>query len=140
MWHGGSGRRHGRVRVLHVRNWLGGYHDDGENSGKRSNSSLMDTASHEGAANQNDTMRGSMKVLKLVFLAALLLVGPVHFAQARKNTGPAPAGCWWGPRGGLHCPRHVKSSSEESATQSEKRLMRECKGRPNAGACLGYAR
>ncbi len=32
-----------------------------------------------------------------------------------------------------------KSSSEESAAAREKRLKRECKGRPNAGACLGHA-
>lgn len=27
----------------------------------------------------------------------------------------------------------------ESVTTRERRLLRECKGRPNAGACLGYA-
>ncbi len=29
--------------------------------------------------------------------------------------------------------------SGESVTNRERRLLRECKGRPNAGACLGYA-
>jgi hypothetical protein len=29
--------------------------------------------------------------------------------------------------------------SGESVTARERRLLRECKGRPNAGACLGYA-
>ena len=29
--------------------------------------------------------------------------------------------------------------SGEAMPAREKRLMRECKGRPNAGACLGYA-
>ena len=33
-----------------------------------------------------------------------------------------------------------KSSSEESPAQRDKRLYRECKGMPNAGACLGYTR
>jgi len=28
----------------------------------------------------------------------------------------------------------------ETRTQREKRLLRECRGRPNAGACLGYAK
>jgi hypothetical protein len=32
-----------------------------------------------------------------------------------------------------------KAPSEESAAAREKRLKRECKGRPNAGACLGFA-
>lgn len=29
--------------------------------------------------------------------------------------------------------------SEETQAQRDRRLKRECKGRPNAGACLGYA-
>jgi hypothetical protein len=32
-----------------------------------------------------------------------------------------------------------KSTTEETAAAREKRLKRECKGRPNAGACLGFA-
>mgnify|MGYP006182422551 FL=1 len=34
----------------------------------------------------------------------------------------------------------VKSSSGETASERERRLIRECRGRPDAGACLGYAR
>jgi hypothetical protein len=30
--------------------------------------------------------------------------------------------------------------SAESRSERDKRLLRECKGRPNAGACEGYAR
>ncbi len=30
--------------------------------------------------------------------------------------------------------------SAENRSERDKRLMRECKGRPNAGACEGYAR
>ena len=30
--------------------------------------------------------------------------------------------------------------SAESLTESERRQLRECKGRPNAGACAGYTR
>ena len=33
-----------------------------------------------------------------------------------------------------------KSSSEESRAERERRLKRECRGRPNAGACLGFTR
>ena len=33
----------------------------------------------------------------------------------------------------------VRSTSEETTAQRDRRLSRECKGRPNAGACLGYA-
>ena len=31
-----------------------------------------------------------------------------------------------------------RSSSEETKAERERRLTRECKGMPNAGACLGY--
>ncbi len=34
----------------------------------------------------------------------------------------------------------VKSDSGETASERERRLIRECRGRPDAGACLGYAR
>lgn len=34
----------------------------------------------------------------------------------------------------------VKSSSAETPSERERRLIRECRGRPDAGACLGYAR
>lgn len=34
----------------------------------------------------------------------------------------------------------VKSESSETASERERRLRRECRGRPDAGACLGYAR
>lgn len=32
-----------------------------------------------------------------------------------------------------------RTPSGETVTDRERRLMRECKGRPNAGACLGFA-
>ena len=34
----------------------------------------------------------------------------------------------------------VEAPSHESPSAREKRLLRECKGRPNAGMCLGYTR
>ena len=36
--------------------------------------------------------------------------------------------------------KHQRSSSEESTAERDRRLYRECKGLPNAGACLGYAK
>ena len=35
--------------------------------------------------------------------------------------------------------RYIKSGSEETRAERERRLKRECKGRPNAGMCLGFA-
>jgi hypothetical protein len=36
-------------------------------------------------------------------------------------------------------PKIERSASDESAAERDRRLARECRGRPNAGACLGYA-
>lgn len=36
--------------------------------------------------------------------------------------------------------RFVEAPSSEKPAAREKRLKRECKGRPNAGMCLGYTR
>ena len=36
--------------------------------------------------------------------------------------------------------KHQRSPSEETTAERDRRLKRECKGAPNAGACLGYAR
>lgn len=33
-----------------------------------------------------------------------------------------------------------KAPSEEAPAERERRLKRECKGRPNAGMCAGYTR
>lgn len=58
-------------------------------------------------------------------------------------------GCHQSAKAGHHCHNHKGSSSAgqrasssgsaESPQVRERRLLRECKGRPNAGACLGYA-
>lgn len=36
--------------------------------------------------------------------------------------------------------KHQPSPSEEGTAERERRLYRECRGRPNAGACLGFTR
>jgi hypothetical protein len=35
--------------------------------------------------------------------------------------------------------RVIKNPNHETTSERERRLQRECKGLPNAGACLGYA-
>lgn len=34
--------------------------------------------------------------------------------------------------------QNIRSSSEESSAERDRRLYRECQGRPNSGACAGY--
>ena len=36
--------------------------------------------------------------------------------------------------------KHHRSPSEETTAERDRRMYRECWGRPNAGACLGYTR
>lgn len=54
-------------------------------------------------------------------------------------------GCHQSAKAGHHCHAHRAASgqnssgSAESPQARERRLLRECKGLPNAGACLGYA-
>ncbi|MDR0457607.1 MAG: hypothetical protein LBH10_01045 [Burkholderiaceae bacterium] len=38
-----------------------------------------------------------------------------------------------------HSVKFIKNPNQETTTERERRLKRECKGMPNAGACLGYA-
>ncbi len=59
--------------------------------------------------------------------AALAAVPGGATAQARPAPKKAAA------------PKFIPNSSHESARERERRLLRECKGRPNAGACAGYA-
>lgn len=35
--------------------------------------------------------------------------------------------------------QNSRNNSEESTAERERRLYRECQGRPNSGACAGYA-
>lgn len=60
-------------------------------------------------------------------LALALACGPVHAEGQKKAARAAPR------------VKVQEAPSHESPTQRDRRLERECKGRPNAGACLGYA-
>lgn len=84
-------------------------------------------------------------LIRAVALACAL--GAPHFVGA---TGGAvdQAGCHDSKKQGFHChPERAQgaagggafnSSQDRSQAERDKRLKRECKGRPNAGACLGY--
>ncbi|WP_159911985.1 hypothetical protein [Pantoea sp. 18069] len=74
-----------------------------------------------------------------------LLYALASLAQATPG-GLDARGCHHPKNKEFHChaPRDkAKGKSQGSAetpAQREKRLLRECRGRPNAGACLGYAK
>jgi hypothetical protein len=64
-------------------------------------------------------------------------IGPV---QATKRDGPPSSATASKPPKTSVRVRTQRSSSEESPKAREQRLRRECRGRPDAGACLGYTR
>ena len=72
---------------------------------------------------------------------ALGLLVSSHSAQAasQKNATEAAASAPAKKKGSDKV-KHQRSPSEESAAERDRRLYRECKGLPNAGACLGYTR
>ncbi|HEY0200132.1 MAG TPA: hypothetical protein VGC24_00390 [Burkholderiaceae bacterium] len=76
--------------------------------------------------------RPSLLALSCLLAATLALPAP---AWAAKKTGKATATTKQVRT------KHTatRSSSDESRQERERRLQRECQGRPNAGACLGYA-
>ena len=74
-----------------------------------------------------------------VALAALLLVaglGSAPVAAASPKAKPAAAAP--GKKRPAKVTFHEAPSAEKPAERA-RRLKRECKGRPNAGMCLGYA-
>lgn len=66
-------------------------------------------------------------------IATMLVLCLFTAAVAAEATKPKPA------KQGTRVTFH-NSPSAESNVERDRRLTRECKGRPNAGACLGYAK
>ena len=82
--------------------------------------------------------------MALALLLAAALAAPV---QAATPPSPATAGTVSPAEAPAKPPKAKKKSnkvkyekgSAETTSERDRRLYRECKGRPNAGACLGYA-
>ena len=69
-----------------------------------------------------------------------LMATPGDAHAARKKKDDASSSHTASPQKGAAKVKYFGSSSEESTAQRDRRLYRECKGRPDAGACLGYTR
>lgn len=75
-------------------------------------------------------LRGATVALALTFaLAPWATAAPAAPATPARGTQRPPTKVTF-----------IDSPSSESPAAREKRLRRECKGRPNAGMCLGYTR
>ncbi|WP_295954177.1 hypothetical protein [Rhodoferax sp.] len=66
------------------------------------------------------------RTLYCCLLAVVFAIATPSFAKTKKAKAGSQV-------------RILKDSSESTAERS-RRLLRECKGRPNAGACAGYTR
>lgn len=73
-----------------------------------------------------------------LWLACALTAGVGLSAQAASATANKEAATA-GPRKKSAAPKFIPSPSQETPRERERRLLRECKGRPNAGSCAGFA-
>lgn len=72
-------------------------------------------------------------------LALVLGLGLPVQAQAARNTADKPVKLVQKKRKVVKvAPAVERTASGETVTDRERRLRRECKGRANAGACLGF--
>jgi hypothetical protein len=72
---------------------------------------------------------------------ALFVLDAAADARAPQSTPPGAQPPERSERASRRKPRivHLPSPAQESSAQRDRRLARECRGLPNAGACLGYA-
>ena len=72
--------------------------------------------------------------LTLLLACTLVLAAPASPAATQDASGTTKP-----KKKAASTPKIIPSGSEERPRDRERRLLRECKGRPNAGACSGYA-
>ena len=77
---------------------------------------------------------GSNVFRGVALVVVLLSAGGALAAKPAKAEESPPAGRRLPSKVTFH-----KAPSEESRAERAQRLKRECKGRPDAGACLGFA-
>ena len=75
--------------------------------------------------------------LGALLAASLLVPAPAEAARKGKKAGPATVAD--PPRKAQRSKKMVFNGSAETTADRDRRLRRECRGRPNSGACLGYA-
>ena len=87
-------------------------------------------------------LRRTLLPIAALVLAASLYAPDAHAAK-RKSKAACRDDVQMSRADELRChaskTRYIKSGSEETRVERERRLKRECKGRPNAGMCLGFA-
>ena len=84
----------------------------------------------------NTALRAAVVIAALV---ATALPMSAHSADASSKSTHKATAQQSKKKGSLKI-KHQRSPSEETTAERDRRLTRECKGAPNAGACLGYTR
>ncbi len=81
-------------------------------------------------------MRSSLfsAVMAAAVFGLTALPAPDAWAARKHTSASAKA-----PHAAKHRAKRERHGSGETAAERDRRLQRECKGLPNAGACLGYA-
>lgn len=97
---------------------------------------------HRDIAITQTTPRAWCAALLCSCLALGLLLAPEdsHAARKKKTTDAATSEPVKKKSSVKVKPQATRSDSQESTAERDRRLYRECKGRPNAGACAGYTR
>lgn len=72
---------------------------------------------------------------QLIVAVCLCVTAAVPAVAGPAVTHPQSAS----PKKNAAAPKFIPNSAHETTRERERRLLRECKGRPNAGACSGYA-
>jgi hypothetical protein len=89
------------------------------------------------------TSKLSLGLLFAAALAASLYAGDAQAAKRKKSKVDCNAEVQMSRADELRChagkTHYSRSSNDETRAERERRLKRECKGRPNAGMCLGFA-
>jgi hypothetical protein len=83
------------------------------------------------------TVRTLPCLIAVFTLVGALATVPVQAASSNANTPASAKKTVRKPAS--HSVKFHNNPNHENAAQRERRLKRECKGLPNAGACLGYA-
>lgn len=90
---------------------------------------------------QSQSPRTSIRYLLLATGVVLSLLTAPGMALAKRQPGdPSAATHTPAKKKGVSKVTYQRSSSEESTTERDRRMYRECKGMHNAGACRGYTR
>jgi hypothetical protein len=83
------------------------------------------------------TVRTLLCLIAGFALAGALTAVPIQAASSNANTSASAKKT--AKKQASHSVKFHNNPNHENAAQRERRLKRECKGMPNAGACLGYA-